>query len=172
MAKNTKGQEEIVGFVAIVVILTVIGLVFLGLTLNSDKPNIKEGKDVNMFLSSALEYTSECEITLNRYLSLQDLIKECYSYSANKCLNGNEVCIELNNTLIGVLDGGYRKVGDDFQIKGYSFRASYSLNSSDNEETKIIGLSKGNCTGNVIVSGNEFFSTYPGLIYVKLSLCY
>ena len=53
---NRKAQEEIVGFVLIVVIVAIIFLVFLGIMIRQPgEVTSKESRDVSQFLGSMME---------------------------------------------------------------------------------------------------------------------
>ena len=57
--KNRKGQEEIAGFVAIVLIVSVIIVIFIGANLNNkgyDKKNIL----LSHYLQSLNQFTTDC----------------------------------------------------------------------------------------------------------------
>jgi len=57
---NRKGQEEIVGFALIIIIVAVILLVFLAFSLNKPEKEDLENYVVKGFLDATLAYTSEC----------------------------------------------------------------------------------------------------------------
>ena len=167
-----KGQEEIVGFVAIVLVVSFIFLIFLGISLRSGNELRKESKDVSMFLESAMEYTTECADGYEpNYLILRKAIKECYG--GKKCANEEDSCETANETLKKLIDLSWQ-VGEEAAIKGYIFESEYSNNSSTvNENTeKIIVLKQGNCTSGNLIGAENFFSAFPGKISYSLSLCY
>ena len=78
--KNKRAQEEMVGFVLIMIIVAVIFLVFLGIFLSQRDSETKiESADVSQFLDAALEYTTTCSQNSGyTYLSLEDAIISCY----------------------------------------------------------------------------------------------
>ncbi|MBI2057207.1 hypothetical protein HYT91_03060 [Candidatus Pacearchaeota archaeon] len=59
--KNKIGQEEMVGFALIIILVSVILLVFLAFSLNKPKTEATESYEVNSFLQSSLQYTSSCQ---------------------------------------------------------------------------------------------------------------
>ncbi|MEK6933676.1 MAG: hypothetical protein AABW75_02250 [Nanoarchaeota archaeon] len=168
-----KAQEEIVGFVAIVLVVSFIFLIFLGISLRSGNELKKESKDVSMFLESAMEYTTECADGYEpNYLRLREAIKECYG--GKKCANeGKDSCETANETLKKLIDLSWQ-IGEEAAIKGYIFESEYSNNSSTvNENTeKIIVLKQGNCSSGNLIGAENFFSVFPGKISYSLSLCY
>lgn len=164
---DKKGQEEVVGFVLIVVLVAVIGVVFLGISLRTGgTPLEKQSKDVSQFLESAMEYTSDCApYNEPDYLSLGELVKACYSKVS--CLSGEEACTMLNKTASQMIENSWG-IGPDKRFKGYVLNSTYS---GDSVSEKIMIISRGNCSFNAI--GGEYLSpAYPGNIRTNLKLCY
>lgn len=136
MKQNKKAQEEMVGFALIIVIVAVILLIFLGFSLNSKKEAV-ENYEVESFIQSFLQYTSDCEDYLD-YLSLQDLIFACERNK--KCLDGRDSCEVLNETLTGIAEAGFPIEGDR-PVKGYFLNITI-------EGGEMFSLTKGNITKN------------------------
>lgn len=172
---DKKGQEEIVGFVAIVLIVSFVFLIFLGISLRKGADFRKESKDVSMFLESAMEYTTDCADGYEpNYMNLRRAIKGCYE--GKRCAGveeGKEACEIANKTLRELIDLSWQ-VGDERAIKGYIFESEYGLNSSsgNKEAEKILVIKKGNCSSGNIAGAENFFSAFPGKISYSLSLCY
>ena len=172
MQLGKKGQEEIVGFVAIVLLVAIIGVVFLGLMLRNDNTVVKESKDVARLLDSGMQYTSDCAIDyIPNYASLQDLIQKCYEESSNTCQSGEKVCSALNRTLLGILDGTIN-VGANNRNKGYQFKTLFSYNVSADNGTEILKVLKGNCTTDSFIEGENSFQGQRGEYISTLRICY
>ncbi|MEI6849721.1 MAG: hypothetical protein WCK29_01655 [archaeon] len=172
LPNNKKGQEEIVGFVAIVLLVTIIGVIFLGLMIKNDTPVAKESKDVTRLLDSAMQYTSNCAIDyLPNYASLQDLIQKCYEQNSNVCQSKEKVCSALNRTLLGILDGNI-KTGVENKNKGYVFKTEFSYNISAGNGTEILKVMKGNCSTDSFIQGYSSFQGQKGEYISTLKLCY
>jgi len=165
---NKKGQEEITGFVLVVVLVAVILVVFLGITLRGDKGSGRESLDVSQFLDAMMEYTTNCALQYEpAYSELDELFKECYSNPDKKCTSGKGVCDEVKNLTNEMLDAGW-PIGKDRPIKGVEFISNYELNNS--VIGNVIKIEKGNCSSNVI--GAEHFSAnLPGNIVSSLKIC-
>ena len=134
--KTKKAQEEMIGFALIIIIVSVILLIFLGFSLREGREEV-ESYEVESFIQSFLQYTSECEDNLE-FLSVQELISDC---SNNKrCLDGKEACDILNETLKGITQESW-KTGLERPVKGYELKIN-ALNK------KIIEFKEGNITGN------------------------
>lgn len=164
---SKKAQEEIIGFVLVVVIVAVIFLIFLGLTVRQKSPiTQKESGDVAQFLESVMDYTTRCAITSDRaYISLGMLVRECYSGSS--CRAGENSCNMLTRTIQEAVESNWR-VGVDRPVKGYRFNATYS---SEAVMKNVVFIAKGNCTIERI--GAEHLSpVYPGTIRSSLEICY
>jgi len=94
---NRKGQEEIVGFVVIVVLVAVVFLVVLGLYLRRDVSVIqRDSGDVKQFLESTMEYTTECTIgSDDEHISVSELLGNCYN--KEECVSGGDKIIPDKN---------------------------------------------------------------------------
>jgi hypothetical protein len=162
-----KGQEEIVGFVLIVVLVAIIFLVFLGIYLRQKTPiNQKESKDVSQFLESAMEYTTECAVGAEPdYSSLGRLVKDCQSRAICKP-SGREACDILKETISKAVESSWN-IGVDSPNKGYIFNATYK---SDYANENIIFISKGTCSVNMI-GGDYFVPAFSGTIVNSLTIC-
>lgn len=137
--KKRKGQEEMIGFAMIIIIVAVILLVFLGFSLrNSPRENV-ESYEVESFIQASLQYSTDCRDRTNDIQSLQDLITGCNS--GDTCSDGRRECEVLGSVLGGIMDTSW-PVGPDRPAKGYEINIT-----SDTKE--IFSLSKGNFTYSV-----------------------
>lgn len=112
-----KGQEEMVGFVLIIIVVSVILLFFLGFVLQ-DRGGEIESQEVESFIQSFLPYTTDCK-SGGKNLSIRKLLFECVEERA--CLDDREMCDVLNKTLKGIIDSSWQ-VGSQSQYKGYRFK--------------------------------------------------
>ena len=168
---NKKAQEEIVGFVAIILVVTVIGLLLLGISLQKTPDNQVKSTEIGTFLDSAMLYTSDCASGYEpNYLSLKDLMSDCYIENGKQCVDGRSVCIVLNQTVKDLLNRSW-PVGPDRDKKGYEFKVIYDSNITSNE-TSIMELAAGNCSSGSYQQGDSFFSSYPGVITSTFKICY
>ena len=134
--RNRSGQEEMVGFAIILVIVSVIVLVLLGFMLNNPKDaGAVESYEVESFIQSSLQYTTDCETYLG-FLPIKDLIIDCES--EGKCLDERESCNVLNSTLNDLISKSWN-VGEKSAIKGYKLKIIID------EQEKLI-LQEGNET--------------------------
>ena len=142
---DKKGQEEIVGFVVIIVIVGVIILILLGFLLNSPDESAVESYEVESFIDSMLQYTTNCESQLE-YLSVQKLIAYCENEGI--CLDGEDSCDILNSTIKEIIENGWN-VNEQSAVKAYEFNIF-------NEENQIFLIEKGNKTSSYKGSYQDF----------------
>ena len=140
-----KGQEEIVGFVVIIVIVGVIILILLGFLLNSPDGSAVESYEVESFIDSMLQYTTSCENQLE-YLSIQKLIAYCENDEI--CLDGEDSCTVLNSTIKEIIKNGWN-INEQSAVKAYEFDIF-------NEEKQIFSIEKGNKTSSYKGSYQDF----------------
>ncbi len=151
--RNKKGQEEIVGFVLIIIIVAVILLIFLSISLKS--PN--KGQDsykANSFVQAYLQYTTTCSIREPEYLSVQDLIAECIKKET--CLNGENACDILEETSKNILEKSWI-VEEGSLIQGYDLRIISNQETPNEEE--ILFIEKGNSTNNYQGGSQEYIKS-------------
>ncbi len=132
-----KSQEEMVGFGIIIGIVAIILVVFLWFFLSNSKGKSIESYEVNSFIQSALQVTSECEGPRG-YFDVGDLIYECYNFK--ECKNKENSCEMLNWTIEEMVESGF-KIGEDAPINGYKWTIMV-------EDEVLVDLEKGNLTGN------------------------
>jgi len=135
--KKKSGQEEMIGFALIVIIVAVIILIFISFSLTRPQKEPVESYEVESFIQSLLQYTSDCEDNLG-YLSVQKLIASCFDNEI--CVSGKTACEVMNSTLKGIIDESW-KVGEKNPTKGYSLEI---LSGTE----KIISFEEGNATNN------------------------
>lgn len=168
---NKKGQEEITGFVLIVVLVAIVLVVFLGIALRSNKTTTLESRDIDQFLESAMQYTTECALNYETdYVKMSGLIRECYDNPEKDCQSGKKACDVLNETIGGMLRASW-PTGKDRPLKGLIFESNYEQNTSSGMIVrKIIIASSGNCSQTI--KGSEYVSAnLPGNIVSSLKLC-
>ena len=111
---DKKGQEEMVGFAVIVVIVSLILVFFLVFSLNT-KPQTNS-YEASSFLQSAIHYTTTCQIN-GDYVSVNDLISSCIQNET--CSNQQNSCDVLNQTLSEMMGKSW-PAGQNFPVKGYN----------------------------------------------------
>ena len=134
---NKHAQEEMVGFALIIIIVSVILLIFLSFSLRSSERMEIQSYEVEGFIQSFLQYTSDCEDSLEA-LSVQKLIFSCDDNE--KCLDGRSACEAMDFTLKEICEKSWT-VGEDTPVRGYELRIT-------SDESEIFLFNKGNVTQN------------------------
>lgn len=173
--KNKKAQHEIVGFVLIVLVVTIIGVIFLTLTIGRGEPEKHTSVEISNLLQSAMYFTTDCAINfIPQYREGQDLIKECYKDPNQKCVNGKTVCDVLKPTLEEVIDKGL-DVGEENPNKAYKLNIYYSPLEELEQSEEVLYIEKGvfvNCSS--ITGGSHTISVSRfayGTISIELEVC-
>ena len=133
--RNKLGQEELIGFGIIVVIVFVILLVFISIYVRRPQEST-QNYEIESFISATLDYTSSCEEARKGFLSVKDLIFECYDNET--CVGGKSTCEVLGTTLDGIAK-------ESWLITNNSENKGYVINITGNDRN-LAFLSKGNKT--------------------------
>ena len=169
---NKKGQEEVVGFSLVVIIVAVVGLLIFGIVIRSGgKANNLDNYEIKQFLDSSMHVSTECTLRSNiDYAIVNDLVRECYKNPAKECFSsGNKVCDELNSSLNGIIKKGMQ-IGLDRPNKGFFMNISFESKEGKNE--KILELNAGKCEGDY--SAGEYLipeDKNKGIIVARLTVC-
>jgi hypothetical protein len=100
---NKKGQEESMGFVVIIMLVLVVGIVFLGFSLRQNRTVVQQQQELSDMTWAVLSYTTNCTIS-GEARSIWDLSKDCDVRPSQACDVGeDDVCAALNKTLYKVL---------------------------------------------------------------------
>lgn len=129
-----KGQEEMIGFVLIIVLVAVIALVFLAIQIRRPAEIQKSG-EIQDFLYSSLKLTTDCKMNNYSFENVEDLTGDCYE--GRRCVNGNP-CEILNKTFSELIDVSFNKKGWEFRM----FKGNFS-------EEGILRVKKGNQSSNM-----------------------
>lgn len=175
---NKKAQHEIVGFVLIVLIVSIIGVIFLSITLGNPKPERQNSVEISNLLEASMYQTTSCAINfIPQYRNIQDLVKECYkdkSGDSRKCLDGVDVCVKLETDLKEVLSKSL-DVGENGVNKGYNIDIYFASDNKETQNNLILNFYEGsfsNCTS--IVGGEHPIPVSSfgfGLIETELKVC-
>jgi len=156
-----RGQQEIVGFVLIVVLVMVGLMVFLVISIRSSD-EARESLEVGNMLDAVMKQTSDCAIVyVPNYDDFEDLFKSCYV--GDECGNlGVLACDYLNESLgdvVGEMMASEAAIVDwgiDFFVK-------------DGEG--ILSIGKMGCLGSVSAAQRNIISGDESLV-VRMRVCY
>ena len=136
-AKHKNAQEEIVGFSMIIVIVAVILIIFLSLSLKNPQKDTVESYEVESYLQSLLQKTTDCRSMDNlRNYSIKDVMFRCYGNET--CLDNRKMCDVLVREL-GVTSNQSWDISRDSPVKGYTLDLTVN-----GEQLKTLGY--GNVT--------------------------
>ena len=165
LALCKRSQEEMIGFVLIVVIVVVVAVILMGLTLRKSTPE-KNSREIENFLEASMQTTTGCAINfIPEYDTMQDLIKSCYEN--RNCENGERACSVLNASLVKTIERAF-PIGNDRQYKSYLLKVDYYAN-NESAGDEIMSLGNKNCSE---TGALKLINAYPGDIVVEMDLCY
>lgn len=153
------GQEEMVGFGLILILVAVIFIVVISVYIKKSSEPVVDYES-NSFIQSVLQYTTECEESNLENLSVQELIFQCQEKDPCEYRN-MDPCKILNDTLRGIIRESW-EVNSKTPVKGYFFIINIS-NGIDEEQ--FVNLTKGVVTKNYRGSEQDFFESG---VYVKI----
>jgi len=138
LAKSKCSQHETVGFVVIVSLVIIVGVIFLGIRMNQDStPQQYKDADIMNFLVASSKYTSDC-FENHEPLILNELKEKCYRNENEKCnSDGVTLCEVLNNIYSGMLNTSWL-IYEDSPIKYYELNISYRAICNDSTTTRPI----------------------------------
>lgn len=161
MISQKKGQQEIVGFVLIVVLVVVGLMVYLGISLRSGIENV-DSVEVENMLDAMMKQTTECAIVYEPdYDDFEDLFKS--AYKGSKCSNLGESAKEYLNSSIREVLGDM--VRSDATIKAYELQ----FYEKDSQDYELIFF-EGSCSG-TINSAQRIITTGSDRLVVVLKIC-
>ncbi|MAH43481.1 hypothetical protein CL614_07250 [archaeon] len=173
---NSKGQQEIVGFVLIVVLVVIALMVFLVISVRKG-PDEKESVEVENMLGVVLDYTTDCALVFEpEYDTMEDLIKSCYRNK--RCENlGEMACDYLEETLQDMMEDLMKT---ESVINAYEFDVFHRDDRDDSgggsqrddsgEPDEILKVEGGECAG-VVKGASVLLSVDSGDLVTRLRIC-
>lgn len=162
------------GFVLIVLLVTIMGVVFLSFSIGKSRPTKQTSAEISNLLEASMYHTTECAVNyVPQYREVQDLIKECYKNPEQKCLNGKGVCVVLESTFKELIDQSLT-VSEVSPNKAYILKIQYSSLNSLNETIEILKFEEGifkNCSSKPGGSHSIAVTLSSGTIDTELEVC-
>lgn len=140
------------GFALIIILVAVILLIFLGLSFNKNKQVEIKSYEVESFLSTVMQYTSDCKTNIE-FLSIQKLMFSCYD--KQECENGKKACELLNKEITEIMKEAWPIVNSPMK--------AYEFDILANNQTLINPIKQGNSTLNF--KGTTNFFSRSGVQY-------
>lgn len=168
--KRIKSQQEIAGFVIIVVLVSIIGVIFFSLMIGTGEKTPMNNAEVSNLLEASKHYTTECaESFVPQYENLEELIKSCYNNE--RCLNGKESCEILKNTFKKIIKESLI-ISPESPNKAYTLNVYYKVLNSTIPNQEIIKIETGEfkeCSSKI--GGSSSISSGEGSIETELEIC-
>ena len=166
--KSKKAQEEIVGFVLIILVVSVILLVFLGIFLRKDTG--KTGNvEVSQFLDSMSETTTECSLNGGySYIKYSELVVSC---NEGKICSSGKACDILKNVTKNLIESSWSFSSVYGPKTGYKFEAFFEAENSDAKQP-LPNFPFGAVSGcSSFVGDEKTFPVNDGSLTIQLDLC-
>jgi len=162
-SKRTKAQQEMVGFILIVVLVMIGALVFLVISVRNS-PEPASSVRVENMLGAVMKQTTDCAIPAEPYYkTFEDLFKSCYKGS--RCENMNvSACDYLNESLTKTLGALM-----DSEAAVSAYELNFFLRDEEGQQG-LMRMGTGNCTGRILAAQRSIVSGSESLI-VRLRIC-
>lgn len=155
-----RAQQEMVGFVLIVVVVVIALMIFLVISIRKPVQNT-QSEALENILSSVMTYTTDCLID-DTPQSVNDLIQGCYNNK--KCDGSNGMaCDYLNKSLSAVLTDIYKT---ESKYQGYEFSVNVADNSTGKSDI-LFEKKEGACLSSSKL-GSQFLSTQNRLVKINV----
>jgi hypothetical protein len=154
--RNSKrGQDEMVGFAMIIVMVAVIFIVILSVYLRKPAEKTMD-YEANSFVQALLQYTTTCEEENMVNLTVQELIGKCKE--GNPCYYNDLInresnpCKILNDTIKAVVRASW-EAGGNSPVLGYWFNVTISEDGTHEEQ--FLSIKEGVVTRNYKTGGQD-----------------
>jgi len=160
---NKKGQQEMVGFILIVVLVMIGLMVFLVISLRTS-PDEADSLEVENMLSAIMGHTTECAIPAEPYYeTFEDLFRSCYE--TDDCAGEvGSACDYLNESLRAILED---LMATEATVSAYQL--DY-LVADDEGQGGFMRIFEGNCTGETLGAQRKISAGAEDLI-IRLKIC-
>jgi hypothetical protein len=147
--KTRKGQEEVMGFVLIVMIVIIIGIVFFAFSMRKTGQSVwQQSSEASDFLNSILAYTTPYKIGgIGTNQSVKELLQACAE--RQRCGTGTKDCCTAANSTISDIFGHLQADASGKFIHGYNLTATDGA-------TRLVTVVTGETT-----TGSSFISSVP-----------
>jgi len=144
LSKSKHSQQEIIGCVLIIVIVSIIGVIFLSLIIGRGEPSEQTSIEISNLLEASMYYTTDCAVGfVPQYKDGQNLIKACWN--DERCLDERTACEVLNETLKNIIQQGLEVCGDKNKCvnKAYKVNIYYSPLDLELPDKEILKFQEG-----------------------------
>lgn len=164
-----KAQEEMVGFVLIMLLVAVIFMVFLGIYIRQGKTVQRDqNTEISQFLDSALDFTTECTLDNWHYLDVAELIAKVDNAGCVPCSSlSKTTCDVLKSTLGNLIEASWN-FGQDSPNKGYILKIEQATGGNSLIPASLGGVVAG-CSSKTGAERAVFSSS--GTLTISLKIC-
>ena len=158
-----RGQQEMVGFILIVVLVMIGLMVFLIISLRTS-PDTADSLEVENMLSAIMGHTTECAIPAEPYYkTFEDLFKSCYDNDDCAGTIG-PACEYLNETLGEILED---LMATEAKVSAYQMDVSIA---DEAGQEGFIRIFEGDCVGEVLGAQRKISVGAEDLV-IQLKIC-
>ncbi|MEI7719306.1 MAG: hypothetical protein WCI72_05540 [archaeon] len=162
--RDKSAQQEMVGFILIVVLVIVALMVFLVISMNKPLVSV-ESKSTQSLMSSVLSYTTDCIVSEPYRMNIMELMIGCYE--DKKCVNMNKMaCAYLNETLSSVMKS---LIATDPTIVAYRIETYWQ--EGEEKPDAFYRLTSGTCVGGTGAKLQGEIQPLDNELKVLLELC-
>ena len=167
---SNKAQEEMVGFVMIMLIVAVIFLVFLGIIVRKERPMTDQNAELSQFLDVAVEFTTSCTTDGYHYLSLSELAAKCNLGAKCSYLSGAPLACDILKKNLKEMIESTRNFSAESVYKGYIIEINRKTSAGEEGILPpITSTSPAGCSSKVGAEKPIF--TQGGTIIFSLKYC-
>lgn len=145
-----RGQEELVGFVLVVAVVAIGGLILLSLVVRIDGGTQEtKSADIAQFLESTWQTTTACHLSSSLIpVTLAELATSCAADRNTRCREGQGACALLNTTMAEVIRSSW-EIEASAPTQGYEFSIAQVSNRTRGAAGEpMLALHEGTCAGN------------------------
>lgn len=168
--KNSRAQEEMVGFILIVLLITIVGLIFLGISLRKPSTAPEQRSElVDSFIKSISIYTTDCQFPPTYYKTIEDVIDMCES--GLKCSDERDSCLVVKETLKKILNQSFI-VSNGSYVKYYELKITKENEMNIGTFEPILVGKKESCPSSKLFNERLFTDSNNNKVKIRLEVCY
>jgi len=164
-----RAQQEIAGFILIIVLVVVAMLIFMVISLRQNKSVEITSKLPDTVLSSVLMYTTECKVSSIEKKNVQDLIKSCFDIE--KCENLDITACEYRDQILESMLSDI--LSKSTSVNAYEMNIDWvSENPADLPQRQYHTL-KGACnvSSSIVLGATQNIEVNDGVLEVSFKVC-
>ena len=162
--KNKRAQQEMVGFVLIVVLVVVGLMVFLLISLRGGSEE-SSSIEVENLLTAIMKQTTECAITFEpEYDSYRDLFRHCHQ--DRRCSNLDKKACEYLNEGLGVFINEILE--SEASVGGYQL--DFFVKEGEGQQG-LLRIINGDCNGKELSFAEKKVISNSDTLVIRMKIC-